>query len=238
MSKEIVDVMVEGGKATAGAQMGQALGPLKINIGEVIQKINAKTADFKGMKVPVKVIVDTETKNIELEVGTPPTSELIKKEMQLQKGSGKPNLEKMGNVAIEQVIKIAKMKKDSMLVNNLKSAVKSTIGTCASMGLLVEGKEAKKINSEIDHGKYNNEINSEKTEVSPEKQKIIKVQFEEAQELIKKEQEKLAALKVVEEKPKVEEKPAEEGKEEEKPAEGEKKEETKKEAPKKEEKKK
>lgn len=247
MSKELVEVMVEGGKATAGAQMGQALGPLKINIGEVIQKINQKTSDFKGMKVPVKVIVDTETKAIDLEVGTPPTSELIKKELQLEKGSGKPNIEKISNMAIEQVIKVAKMKRDSMLVKDMKSAVKTIVGSCGSMGILVEGKIPREINPEIDQGKYDKEIKEAKTEVSPEKQKLIKEQLVQVQELIKKEQEKLAALAAEEEKPKVEkaaeEKPAEEGAEEAKPGEEKKSaekpvKEEKKEAPKKEIKKK
>jgi len=65
MSKETVELMVEGGKATAGAALGQSLGPLRVNIGEVVQKINTKTSSFKGMKVPVKVIVNTETKEVE-----------------------------------------------------------------------------------------------------------------------------------------------------------------------------
>ena len=80
MSKEKVDVMVEGGKASAGAAMGQAFGPLGVDMKAILDKINEKTAEFKGMKIPVTVIVDTETKEFELEIGTPPVSELIKKE--------------------------------------------------------------------------------------------------------------------------------------------------------------
>ena len=77
----IVEAMVEGGKATAGPPIGPALGPLGVNIGEVISSVNQKTQAFKGMKVPVKVIVDIESKEFEIQVGTPPVSQLIKKEI-------------------------------------------------------------------------------------------------------------------------------------------------------------
>ena len=109
MSKEKVDVMIEGGKASAGPAMGQAFGPLGVNIQDILAKINEKTADFKGMKVPVTVIVDTGDKSFELEIGTPPVSELIKKELNLQKGSGLQKMKKSANMAIEQIIKIARM---------------------------------------------------------------------------------------------------------------------------------
>src|SRR3989344_7971926 len=115
MSKETVEVMVEGGKAATGAQMGQALGPLKVNIQEILKKINEKTSSFSGMKVPIKIIIDLDTKDFEIIVGTPPISELIKNKTSAEKGSGEPNKIKIANFAIEQVIKIAKMKQDSMV---------------------------------------------------------------------------------------------------------------------------
>ena len=233
MSKEKVEVLVEGGKASAGATMGKALGPLQVNMQLILQEINKRTADFKGMKVPVKIIVDTETKEFELEIGTPPTSELIKKELNLQKGSGKASIDKVGNLAIEQIIKISKMKQESLLVNNLKSAVKTVIGTCGVMGILVEGKEPQEINKKIDSGKYDKEIKEERTEVSEEKKKEIKEELEEAKKELEKEAAEL-------EKEKEEEKPAETPAEEKKEGEKaeEKKPEDKKEEIKKEEKKK
>jgi len=79
MPKQTVDAMVEGGKATAAPPLGPALGPLGVNIGQVISEINKKTADFKGVQVPVKIIVD-EDKNVTITVGTPPASALIKQE--------------------------------------------------------------------------------------------------------------------------------------------------------------
>ncbi len=177
MANQTVEVMVEGGKATSGPTMGQAFGSLGVNIQLILQEINKKTADFKGMKVPVAVTVDTGTKQIvDITVGTPPVSELIKKEINLQKGSGYPHVEKVGNLAIEQVIKIAKMKRDSLLEQSLKSAVKSVIGSCGSLGILVEDKEPKEINKDIEAGNYDELINKEVTEVSEEKRSKLKSQ--------------------------------------------------------------
>ena len=194
MSKEKIQLMVEGGKATTTPEMGQKLGPLGINIMNILNAINDKTTHFKGMKIPVKVIVDTRNKNFDLEIGTPPVSELIKKELGLEKGSPMPNKEKLGNLAIEQVIKIALMKKDSMLVNNLKNAVKNVVGSCNSLGVLVEGKIGAEFNKDINSGIYDNKINSQLTEVSEEKKEQLKKQLEEVMKEIKKELEREKAL--------------------------------------------
>jgi large subunit ribosomal protein L11 len=199
MSKEKVDVMIEGGKASAGPAMGQAFGPLGVNIQDILAKINEKTADFKGMKVPVTVIVDTEDKSFELEIGTPPASELIKKELGIQKGSGLQKLKKSANIAMEQIIKVARMKSDSMLSKNLKASVKTVIGSCGAMGVLIEGKSPQEINQEVDSGKYDEMINSEKTEVSDEKNSQLQADLKEvndsleelySKELAKREEEK------------------------------------------------
>ena len=217
--------MVEGGKASAGPQMGQSFGPLGVNIQEILSEINKKTADFKGMKVPVKVTVETSNKSFTIEVGTPPTSELIKKEVGVDKGSGEPNKNKIGNLAIEQVIKIAKMKQDSMIINNLKGAVKSVIGTCGSLGVLVENKIPNEINVEVDNGVYDKEINEGKTEPSSDKLSMLKAFLSGK----KKEYEaELAAKKAEEEEKKEEKAEGGEEKKEEAPKEELKKEEEKK----------
>lgn len=220
MSKETVEILIEGGKATAGAQMGQSLGPLGINISDVLAKINEKTSSFKGMKVPVKVIVDKDTKKFDLEIGTPPVAELIKKELDIKKASPEPNKQKIANISIEQVIKIAKMKQDSMFTNSLKSAVKSIIGSCNSLGILIEGKTSKEINKDINNGLFDKEILEGKTEPSPEKKKKLMIQLAEVQTELKKELEKLEALEheeKVEEKPETEEVVEKEKAESEKP---------------------
>lgn len=151
--EKVISAMVEGGKASAGPPLGPALGPLGVNIGEVINQINEKTRDFKGMTVPVKVIVDTQTKEVRVEVGSPPTSALIKKELGIEKALGNREGE-LPNLSFEQVVKIAKMKRENMLANSLKSAVKEVLGTCVSMGVLVDGKDPREIQRLIDQGEY------------------------------------------------------------------------------------
>jgi large subunit ribosomal protein L11 len=125
-----------------------------INVVQVVQKINEKTKSFEGMKVPVKVIVDPKTKAFEIKVGTPPTSSLIFKEIGAEKGSGTPNKSKAGNLTMDQVIKIAGMKQDSLMGKSLKNRAMEVIGVCVSGGVTVEGKDAKAIQKEIREGKW------------------------------------------------------------------------------------
>ncbi|ENN96347.1 50S ribosomal protein L11P [Methanocaldococcus villosus KIN24-T80] len=154
MGKEVVEVLVTGGRATAGPPLGPAIGPLGVNVMQVVKEINEKTKEYEGMQVPVKVIVDTETRKFEIEVGIPPTSALIKKELGIEKGAHEPRHEVVGNLTLEQAIKIAKMKRKSMLSYTLKDAVKEVLGTCGSMGVTVEGKDPKEVQKEIDQGVY------------------------------------------------------------------------------------
>ncbi|MAF51132.1 MAG: 50S ribosomal protein L11 [Nanoarchaeota archaeon] len=227
-----VNLIVEGGQTKANASLAQPLSPLGVNIQEIVTGINEKTANFKGMKVPVDIEVEDD-KSYTIEVGSPSISELIKTELKIDKGSGEPNKNKIANMGIEQVIKVAKMKQDSMLVNNLKSAVKSVIGSCNSAGILVEGKNSIETGKDIDSGKFDKEINEEITEVSQEKAATLQKQLKSIQQEIKKEMEKELAEKEAEEaeKKKIEEATAaeaaegeestEEGEEGEEPAEGE-----------------
>ncbi len=167
--KQTVDALVEGGKASAGPPIGSSLGPLKVNVGQIVTTINQKTKDFAGMKVPVKIIVDTETKEFEITIGTPPASQLIKKEIGIESGSGEPHINKIGAITFEQIIKVARMKQSSLIVNNMKSAVKTMVGSCQSAGILIDGKDAREVLKEIDAGNYDELIKNEKTEPSPEK---------------------------------------------------------------------
>ncbi len=174
--KATVEALVDGGKAVAGAALGGTLGPMKVNIGQVVSEINTKTRDFSGMKVPVKIIVDTEDKSFTIEIGTPPASQLIMKEINLEKGSGEPHINKAGVISFEQVIKVARMKSSSLIVNNVKSAVKTIVGSCQSAGILIDGKDAREILKEIDEGKYDALIASGKTEPDAEKkQRLIEL---------------------------------------------------------------
>ncbi|MBI3026681.1 50S ribosomal protein L11 [Candidatus Woesearchaeota archaeon] len=168
MQKEKVEVLVEGGKATAAPPLGPALGPMGVNIGQVVSDINKKTSSFAGMQVPVKIFIDKETKQYEIFIGTPPASGLIKKEANLEKASGKAKHEMVADILIEQVIKIAKMKETATLGKSLKEKVKEVIGTCQSMGILVEGKPAKETMRDVEAGLFDEEIRLEKIELTAE----------------------------------------------------------------------
>ena len=152
--KKIIELLVSGGQATAGPPLGPALGPLGVNVIAVVNKINELTKDYAGMKVPVKVAVDPETKEFEVSVGTPTTSALIVSELKIEKGSGTPSTQKVGNLTMEQLIRIAKMKRPELLSKTLKAAAKEILGTCVSMGVTIEGKDPKQVIKEINEGKY------------------------------------------------------------------------------------
>ena len=94
MATQTVESLVPGGKATAAPPLGPALGPLGVNIGQIVADINKKTSMFNGMQVPVKVKVDMDTKKFEISVGTPPASSLVLKEAGVEKGSGNPKTDK------------------------------------------------------------------------------------------------------------------------------------------------
>lgn len=185
MSKESVDVLIEGGKATAAPPLGPALGPLGVNIGKVVADINKKTESFKGMQVPVKVTVDSETKEYDITVGTPPASALVKKEAGIEKGASNPLTDKVADLKIVQVIKIAKMKEDNLLGKNLKQKVKEIIGTCQAMGVLVEGVPAHDAIDAVNAGKFDAEIKAEKTELTEEEKKQMEEEKKKLQEELK-----------------------------------------------------
>jgi large subunit ribosomal protein L11 len=152
--KKMVDLLVSGGQATAGPPLGPALGPLGVNILEIVNRINDLTKDYAGMKVPVKVTVDAGTKEFEVDVGTPTTSALIVKELKIEKGSGEPNTQKVGNFTMEQVVRVSKLKRPELLAKTLRAAAKEVLGSCVSMGVTVEGKDPREVQREMDEGKY------------------------------------------------------------------------------------
>ena len=157
---ETVEALVEGGKASAGPPLGPALGPLGVNIMQIINTINDKTKQFDGMKVPVKVIIDPKTKDFEIEVGTPPAASLILNEIGAEKGSGAAGSHKIGNLTIDQAIKVAQMKHDNLLGKELKQKTKEVIGTCVSIGVTVEGQKPQEIQKLIDDGEFDSKFQS------------------------------------------------------------------------------
>ena len=147
----MVEALVPGGKASAGPPLGPALGPLGVNVAQVVAKINEQTKDLNGMQVPVKVIVKSRTE-FEIEVGTPPTSALIIKEMGLEKGSGDNTV--VGNLTMEQVLKIANIKRKGLLSKTMKHAASEVIGTAGSLGATIEGMSRKEAQLAVSSGKY------------------------------------------------------------------------------------
>jgi len=157
--KKIVELLVNGGQATAGPPIGPALGPLGVNVVMIVNKINELTKDYAGMKVPVKIAVDPETKQFDVTVGTPTTSALIVSELKIEKGSGTPNTQKVGNLTMEQVIRIAKIKRKELLAKNVKASAKEVLGSSVSLGVTIEGKDPREVQKEIDEGKYDEAFN-------------------------------------------------------------------------------
>jgi large subunit ribosomal protein L11 len=156
--KQIINVLVTGGEASAGPPLGPALGPLGVNVLGIVNEINKQTSDFKGMRVPVKVEVDKESKQFVISVGTPTTSALIAKESGIPKGSSKPNLELVGNLTMDTVVGIAKSKIAGSYASSVRAAVKEVVGSCVSMGVKVEGKDARELMKEIDAGKWDSKL--------------------------------------------------------------------------------
>jgi large subunit ribosomal protein L11 len=182
-----IKLLVDGGDMKPGPALSQKLGPTGISLNQVIQKVNESTKSLSGLKVPVELELDVSTKSIDVKVFSPPVSELLKKELGVEKGSGNHNQIKIANASIEQIISIAKTKFPNLLSKNLKAAVKTILGSCLSLGILVENKSPKEIIKEIDKGKYDSEISQEKTETPKEKRKELDEYFskiKEAQEKI------------------------------------------------------
>ncbi|MBP8624275.1 MAG: 50S ribosomal protein L11 [Methanothrix sp.] len=147
----VVEALVPGGKASAGPPLGPALGPLGVNVAQVVAKINEQTRDLNGMQVPVKIKVKSRTE-FEVEVGTPPTSALILKEIGVEKGAGDKST--VGNLTMEQVIKIANIKRNGLLSKNLKNAAREVIGTAGSVGATIEGMPSKEAQLAVASGRY------------------------------------------------------------------------------------
>ncbi len=173
----VIKLIVDGGAMKPGPTIAQQLGPMGINIGKVIEDVNKATVNFKGVKVPVELNVDAKTKKYEIKVSSPPTAELIKKELGLEKGSGEAGKLKVGNIAIEQIISIAKTKMSNMLARNMKNAVKLVLGSCVSLGVLAENKSPVETIREVNQGIYDKEIKDEITTVSATKKAELAAYF-------------------------------------------------------------
>jgi large subunit ribosomal protein L11 len=203
----LIKLLVEGGSMKPGPALSQKLGPAGIPINKVLEKVNEATKNFKGMKVPVELDVNVETKEISVQVFSPPVSELLKKELNIEKGSELQKKINSANASIEQIIKVAKIKFPNLLCKDLNAAVKTVLGSCVSLGILVENNSPIEIISKINKGNYANEIKEEKIETDLEKKEELKKYFEELNE----KQEKI--VKATKEEAKIKEETKEETKE-------------------------
>jgi large subunit ribosomal protein L11 len=140
MAKKIqgrVRLHIPAGQATPAPPVGPALAQYGLNIGEVTSKFNEATKDKQGFKIPVDIVI-YEDRTFDLQLHEPPASELIKKAVQIEKGSGEPNRKKVASISHAQLKDIAAQKMDDLNTEDVEQAVKILAGTAKSMGVTVE----------------------------------------------------------------------------------------------------
>lgn len=140
MAKKItgyIKLQVSAGKANPAPPIGTALGPAGVNIMEFCKQFNAKTANMGDIKIPVVITVYAD-RSFTFITKTPPAADLLKKALKLEKGSGKPNREKVGTVTRAQIEEIAKTKMPDLNTTNLEAAIRTIEGTAKSLGLEIK----------------------------------------------------------------------------------------------------
>ncbi|AXG07285.1 50S ribosomal protein L11 [Haloplanus rubicundus] len=155
-----IEVLVPGGEATPGPPLGPELGPTPVDVQAVVQQINDETAAFDGMEVPITVEYEDDG-SFTIEVGVPPTAELIKDEAGFETGSGEPQETFVADLTVEQVKKIAEQKQSDLLAYDLKNAAKEVVGTCVTLGVTIEGNDPRQFKERIDDGEYDDEFAEE-----------------------------------------------------------------------------
>jgi large subunit ribosomal protein L11 len=158
MVEKVFNFIVNGGQASGGPPIGPALGPLGVNIMAIVNKINEETSDYNGVPVPVDVTIDTDTKEFLVKVGMLSTFALITQTLGVSKGSSTPNSDFIGDLSFEQVVDIARRKREGLFSASMKSAIKEIVGSCQSMGVTVEGQLAKVVQDMIVAGDFDTRI--------------------------------------------------------------------------------
>ena len=158
MVEKTLNFIVNGGEATGGPPIGPALGPLGMNIMAVVNKINEETAEYAGVPVPVEITLDTDSKEFTVKVGMLSTFALITQTLDIAKGSPTPNTEYVGDLTFDQVVDIARRKRNGLFSSTMKSAVREIVGSCQSMGVTIEGQSAKEIQALIGAGEYDSRL--------------------------------------------------------------------------------
>jgi large subunit ribosomal protein L11 len=148
-----IEVLVAGGEADPGPPLGPELGPTPVDVQAVVQEINENTAAFDGMEVPVTIDYEDDG-SFSIEVGVPPTAELIKDEAGFDTGSGEPQENFVADISVDQLKKIAEQKTSDLLAYDLRNAAKEVAGTCVTLGVTIEGEDARTFKERIDSGEY------------------------------------------------------------------------------------
>ena len=156
---ETIETLVPGGEATPGPPLGPELGPTPVDVQAVVQAINDQTAAFDGTEVPVTITYE-EDGTFDIEVGVPPTAALIKDTAGFETGSGQPQEEFVADLSMEEVIQIAEQKLPDLLAYDVKNAAKEVIGTCVTLGVTIEGDDAREVAEKIDAGEYDEHFDS------------------------------------------------------------------------------
>lgn len=140
MAKKVtkkIKIIAQGGAAVLTPAMGQVLGPAGINIGEFVKKFNEASKEMRGDLVPAEISV-YEDRSYDFVLKTPPASSLILKTIGKEKGSGRPNLSKVGVISKAQVKEIAERKMKDLNAHSIEAAVKIIEGSARSMGVEVK----------------------------------------------------------------------------------------------------
>jgi large subunit ribosomal protein L11 len=155
-----IEALVPGGEATPGPPLGPELGPTPVDVQAVVQDINDRTAAFDGTEVPVTVEYEDDG-SFTVDVGVPPTAELIKDEAGFDTGSGKPQENFVADLSVEQVKQIAEQKRPDLLAYDPKNAAKEVVGTCVTLGVTIEGEDARTFKKRVDDGEYDDVLAEE-----------------------------------------------------------------------------
>lgn len=135
--KAVVKLQLAAGKATPGPPVGSTLGPHGINIAAFTKEFNEKTANQVGLIIPVVITIYND-RSFDFILKTPPAAVLIKQACKIEKGSAKPNSQKVASITMAQVEEIAKLKMPDLNAASLESAMSMIIGSAKSMGITVK----------------------------------------------------------------------------------------------------
>ncbi|HIQ24082.1 MAG TPA: 50S ribosomal protein L11 [Pyrodictium delaneyi] len=150
----VINVKVKGGEASPAPPLSDSLKKVGLDVDKVVEEINEVTSKYKGFEVQVKIIVDEDTKEYEIEVKPPTTTELLLKAVGAKEPSGDPMHQKIGDLPFEKIVEIAIMKKPGLTAKTLKAAVKTILGSARSIGITVDGKDPKQVTREVEEGVY------------------------------------------------------------------------------------